>query len=107
MRKIVVAQLGGRVALDRQRQVAGVHAVAVVLHQDEIGAAIRDRDVDPRCAGIQRVLDQLLRRRGRPLHHLAGGDAVHGPFREAANLHGGGLYTRRHRGRKTLWMKGF
>ena len=38
-----------------------------------------------RGAGIERVLDQLLHRRGRPLHHLAGGDAVGGGLGQEAD----------------------
>ena len=34
------------------------------------------RHLDPRCAGIDRVLDQFLDRGGRAFDHLAGGDAV-------------------------------
>ena len=39
-------------------------------------------------AGVERVLDQLLDRRGRPLDHFAGGDAVDQQRIEAANRHG-------------------
>ena len=43
------------------------------------------RDRDPRGAGVERVLDQLLDRGGRPLDHLAGGDAIHQRLRQEAN----------------------
>ena len=53
---------------------------AVILHQDQVGAAIGGGDVDAGGAGVERILHQLLHRRGRTLHHLAGGDAVDGAF---------------------------
>ena len=45
-------------------------------------------DVDAPRAGVDRVLDQLLDRRSRPLDHFAGGDAVDQQRIEAANRHG-------------------
>ena len=38
-------------------------------------------------AGVDRVLDQLLHRRRRPLDHFAGGDAVDDAFRQPADRH--------------------
>ena len=43
------------------------------------------RHLDPAGAGVDRVLDQLLDHRGRPLDHLAGGDAVGDGFGQAAD----------------------
>ena len=57
-------------------QLVGRDAVAVVLHPDQPLAAVGIGDVDPPRAGVERVLDQLLHRRGRALHHLARRDAV-------------------------------
>ena len=65
-----------------------VHAAAVVDDANELAAAFLDGDVDARRAGVERVLDQLLHRRGRPLDHLAGGDAVDEDGIEAADGHG-------------------
>ena len=48
-----------------------------------------DRDVDAPRAGVERVLDQLLDRRSRPLDHFAGGDAVDQQRIETANGHEG------------------
>ena len=75
-RQVAVRQLRGGMALDGEREVAGVHAVAVVDDADQLSPARLDRYLDPPRAGIERVLDQLLDGRGRPLDHLAGGDAV-------------------------------
>ena len=47
-----------------------------------------------RGAGVERVLDQLLDRRRRPLDHLAGGDAVDEQRIEAADWHGNSLRAR-------------
>ena len=46
-----------------------------------------DRNVDPLRAGVERVLDQFLHRRGGPLDHLAGGDAVDEQRIESADGH--------------------
>ena len=45
-----------------------------------------DGDVDAPRAGVERVLDQLLHRRSRPLDHFAGGDAVDQQRIEAADF---------------------
>ena len=54
----------------------------------EAPAARLDRDVDRARAGVERVLDQFLDGRGRPLDHFAGGDAIDEQGIEAANRHG-------------------
>ena len=68
--------LRGRVPLERQRQLVRRDAVAVVLDPDQPLAAVGEGDLDAPGAGVERVLDQLLDRRGRPLDHLARGDPV-------------------------------
>ena len=40
-------------------------------------------------AGIERILDELLDHAGRPLHHLAGGDAVDDALGQLADWHAG------------------
>ena len=70
------AQLGGGVALEGQQGVVAVHALAVVGDADELAPARLDLDADAVGAGVQSVLQQLLHHRGRPVHHLAGGDLV-------------------------------
>ena len=76
-------------ALDRQREIVGVHAGAVVGDADQRPPAGFDRHVDAPRAGVERVLDQLLDRRSRPLDHFAGGDAVDQQRIETADGHGG------------------
>ena len=43
---------------------------------DQGGAAILDLHPHPPGTGVDRVLDQLLHHRGRPLHDLARGDLI-------------------------------
>ncbi len=68
--------LAGGVAADRERQLLGGDAAAVVAHAHEADAAALDVDLDAVRAGIEAVLDQLLDDGGRPLDHFAGGDLV-------------------------------
>src|SRR5262249_29886151 len=86
--EIVVVQLRRRVAFDGEREIVGVHADAVVLDKDQVRAARRHRDLDPRGASVERVLDQLLGGAGRTLDHLARGDAVDRALGKTANPHG-------------------
>ena len=70
-------QLGGGVALDRERQL--VRAPGRSRRRPprmRVRPPSFSLDVDAPGAGVERVLDQLLDRAGRPLDHLAGGDAV-------------------------------
>ncbi len=73
--------------LDRQRQLVGAHAAAVVGDGDKGAPAVAQHHVDLPGAGVERVLDQLLDRGGRPLDHLAGGDAVDDGLGQPADGH--------------------
>jgi hypothetical protein len=66
--------LAGGMALHRQHQLVGRDAAAVVFHHDAAHAAGHQPHGDLAGAGVQRVVDQLTHHRGRPFHHLAGGD---------------------------------
>src|SRR3546814_6976377 len=68
--------LAGRVAGHRQRQFPGRDAAAVIADADQADAAFLQVDVDPVRAGVERVLDQFLDRRSRPLDDFAGSDLV-------------------------------
>ena len=83
--EVAVRELRGGVALDRELEVLGGHAGAVVDDADEPASAALDRHLDRAGAGIDRVLDQFLHRRRRALDHLAGGDAVDEDGIEAAD----------------------
>jgi hypothetical protein len=50
---------------------ASPHPAAVVADCDESRAAALDLDTDRLGAGVERILDQLFQRRGRPLYDLA------------------------------------
>ena len=70
------ADLAGRVPLDRQPRVLRLHPLAVVFDANQLLAAELDGDGDAPRAGVERVLDQLLDDRGRPLDDFAGGDLI-------------------------------
>ena len=74
--------------LHREFEILPRHAGTVVADADEAPPARLDHHFDGVRPGIQRVLDQLLDGRGRPLNHLAGGDAVDENGIEPANGHG-------------------
>ena len=82
--EIVVRQLRGAVPLDREEKLVAGHADAIVAHRNEALPAGQKRHLDAGGSGVDRVLDQLFHRRGRALHHLAGGDAVDDDRRELA-----------------------
>ena len=75
-------------SLHRQHQVGFIHADAVVLDPDQALPASSSGDLHPAGAGIDGVLDQLLDHARRPLHHLAGGDAIDQVFGKLADGQG-------------------
>jgi hypothetical protein len=66
--------LRGGVARQRERQLLGRDAAAVVGDGDALDAAFLQPDGDLGGAGVERVFQQLLDHGRRPLDHLAGGD---------------------------------
>ena len=90
------AQLAGRVAFEGEQRVLTVHPVAVVGDPQPPYAAPDDLDDDRGRAGVQGVLDQLLRGARRALDHLARGDLVRECLVEAANAsHAAWFYVER------------
>ena len=85
--QVVVGQLRGGVALDRQLEIVAGHAGAVVADANEPAAAAVGHDLDMVRAGVEGVLDQLLDHARRALDHLARGDAVDDAFGELADGH--------------------
>ena len=83
--QLVVVELGGGVALHRQRQLVRRDAAAIVGDRDQRSPAAAQLHRDPRRPGIDRVLDQLLDRGRRPLDHLTGGDPVDHAWRQGAD----------------------
>ena len=63
------------------------HAATVIADTDEAAPTVAQRHLDAGGAGIDGVFHQLLHRRGRPLHHFAGGDAIDDRGRQHANRH--------------------
>ena len=99
-REVAVRQFRRRVAVDAEREIVGRHPMAVVADADQPPPASLDHDFDPRRAGVERVLDEFLHRRGGTLDDLARGDAIDEDRVQAANpgkgrrIEGGG---KRHR----------
>ncbi len=73
--------------LDREIEIGPAHAAAVVRDPDQAAAAAIGHDLDPAGAGVEGVFHKLLHGAGRPLHDLAGGDAVDQAFGELTNGH--------------------
>jgi hypothetical protein len=65
---------GGGVAGQRERQLLGRDAAAIVGDRDAFDAAFLEADGDLGGAGVERVFQQFLDHRRRPLDHLAGGN---------------------------------
>jgi hypothetical protein len=87
--EIVIGQLRGGMALDRQRQVRPRHPAAVVGDADQPPPAAVGHDLDAPRAGIEGVLDQLLHDACRTLDHLAGSDAVDDSLGQLTDGHEG------------------
>ena len=78
LHEIAVGNLRRCVPFDGKGEIGCVQPVPVVDDPDQLPAAGLDRDCYRFRAGVERVLDQFLDRRRRPLDHLARGDAVDG-----------------------------
>ena len=63
--------------LEREQRVAVLHPAAVVADAHQRNAPLLDAHRDAAGASVERILDQLLDHRRRPLDYLAGGDAVY------------------------------
>jgi hypothetical protein len=72
----IVGELGGGVPLEREAHLVRRHPAAVVGHFDQLEPARRQPHRDLRRSGVERILDDLLERAGRPLDDLAGSDAI-------------------------------
>ena len=88
LQQVLIVEFGRGMAIHRQREVASGHAAAVVGDADPPPAAAVGEDVDPACAGIDGVFDQLFHHAGGALNDFAGGDAVDELFGELADGHG-------------------
>jgi len=81
-----VADLARRMFLDGAADRRPVHSDAVVAHPDPVDPAVLDLDADARGVGVERVLDEFLRRARGTLDHFAGGDPLDGGGVEFADL---------------------
>ena len=84
--------LAGGMARQRQRELVGGNAAAVVAHARESHAARFDFHLDASRAGVEAVLDQLLDDGGRALDDLAGRDLIDEVIVEDADRHGGSCW---------------
>ena len=74
-------------ALESEPGVGGRHALAVVDYLNKGAAGILQYDLNRSGTGIDRILDQLLDDRGRPLYHLARGYLIgHGIGQQMYNI---------------------
>ena len=78
--QVVVGQLRGGVALDREHEIIARHAGAVIADADQPAAAAVGQNLDAGRPGIEGVLHQFLHDARRPFDHLARGDAVDDAF---------------------------
>jgi hypothetical protein len=74
-------------ARHRQRQLFRRNATAVIADADQPHAALFQVDINPRGAGVQRVLDQFLDHGRGPLDHFASGDLVDQDLGKLADAH--------------------
>ena len=63
-------------ALDGEDGIVARHPAAVVAHANGLAAAVFDREVDRRGAGVEGILDQLLDDGCRTLDDLARRDLI-------------------------------
>ena len=73
----------------RQRDLGRRDPVSVIADLDEPPAAVLDAQLHRPRAGVERVLEQLLDHRGRPLDDLSSGDGGSDVFGQDANGHVG------------------
>ncbi len=66
----------GRIAGDREEQVVGMNAFAVIDHADEVGTAIHDVDFDTGGEGVDTVIEEFLDRAGGAFDHFASGNFI-------------------------------
>ena len=70
------ANLAGGVALESQQRVIAPHAFPVVEHANPPAPARIHLDLYAACPGVERIFQQFLHHRRRPLDHLTGGNLV-------------------------------
>jgi hypothetical protein len=86
--QLVVRQLRGAVAGNRQFEIGAPHAAAIIGDADQALAAARSDNVDATRPGVERILDQFLHDAGGSLDNFAGGDPVDDVIGETTDAHG-------------------
>ena len=69
-------ELGSGVTLEGGTGILGRHTAAIVGDPQESHAAVPDFNGDLGGTGVHGVFQQFLHHRGRPLHHLTGGNQI-------------------------------
>ena len=69
-------------AFEGQQRIVAVHPCAVVRDTDQPPPTALNLDPDAGCAGVERILQQLLDHRSRTVHDFARGDLVSHQVRE-------------------------
>src|SRR6185312_15981880 len=92
-------------AADRNRQLLGGDAAPVIPYSHEADAAALDVDLDPACARVEAILDQLLDDRGRALDDFAGCDLIDQLAGQDSDGHDRAVYSSGAR-HKTLLLPG-
>ena len=101
---------------DRQGQLFGCHALAVIGDRQQCPPTIAQIDVHPRSASIQRIFHQFLERGRRPFDHLTGGNLIDQVLGQDAQGHVGdarnldvlilvGLNLSKHKARRNLFRR--
>ena len=70
---------------DRQREVVGFDATAVVNHAHQGDAALLERHIDSGGAAVESVFEQLFDNAGGSLHDLSGCNAIDYRYRQLMN----------------------
>ena len=83
-------QLAGGMALNGQQSAFAIHAQPVIAHPHQTPTAIHHIHLNALGAGINRVFNQFLQHRRRPLNHLTGGNLVDYRVRQHSNGNGFG-----------------
>src|SRR6266542_2518550 len=84
---VIVLELARRMTLNCKIQVLCSHSFAVVGDANQRCAASFNPNKNLRCAGVERVLDQLFDHRRRALDHFTGSDAACYCFGQDLNFH--------------------
>ncbi len=79
------ADLGGRVPAHRQFCFLAAHPRSIIGYADPGPTAVLGSNLDTARTRIERILQQLLHHRRRPLDHFAGGDLIDDGVGENSN----------------------